>query len=79
MADFNILYKLPGHKVLCKKKELNDFVESHLNLMGDPTFVCNGTVYAIEWKSKGAGYYEVFLTNNTKRYFDPKLKVPQDG
>ena len=76
MGNFNILYSHPGHKILCNRKQLTKFVDDHINIMGDPVMVCNGTVYAIEWKSKGAGMYEVFLTDNIKDYFNPKLKKP---
>lgn len=60
MNTFEPFYHNPNCKVICKKKELTEFLDLH-TVRGEFRLLSRGEFYDIKFKSKGLGYYQVWL------------------
>ena len=57
---FDPLFKSPYNKVICKKKELTEFLDVN-TMRGEFKLFSCGELYFIKFKSQGLGYYQVYL------------------
>lgn len=60
MNKFDPLFKSPYNKIICKKKELTQFLDANTMCGEFKLFSC-GELYFIKFKSQGLGYYQVYL------------------
>lgn len=64
-------YWNPDCKIICKKKELTQFLDLH-KMCGEFRLLTRGTLYDIKFKSKGLGYYKLWLEATTLNIRDIK-------
>ena len=57
---FNVLWHNTNNGVICKRKELQEFVLYNTNHFGKAMIAVRGTCREICWKSLGAGLYRVY-------------------
>jgi hypothetical protein len=60
MDKFEILFKSPYARIICKKKELNTFLDQNVMNGEFKLFSC-GELHYIKFKSQGLGYHQVYL------------------
>jgi len=60
MITFEPLFKNPENRVICKKKQLTEFLDANI-MRGEFRLFSCGELYNIKHKSKGLGYYQVWL------------------
>jgi hypothetical protein len=62
LGKFDSLWLDPSFVIIATRKEINLFVENHVNLYGNVLIFVRGNGRYVKWKSIGAGMYRVYTT-----------------